>query len=81
MANTWRVQDAAVAANVHSVAVASAPWYRERHIANTTLGSLLAVVLLRTAHANLANLQVGGPSISVVVPRDGAQLGKLSTFN
>lgn len=51
-------QDAALAANVHQIAVASAPWYKERHVANTTLGSLLAVVLLRTAHANLAKLQV-----------------------
>lgn len=34
------------------------PWYKERVAMKTTLGSLLTVVLLRTAHYNLAKLRV-----------------------
>ena len=48
-----------------SIAVGSVPWYKERVVMKTTLGSLLTVVLLRTAHHNLAKLRVcavgGGP--------------------
>ena len=36
------------------------PWYRERTVMNTTLGSLLTVVLLRTAQLNLAKMRVCG---------------------
>ncbi len=40
------------------ISVGSAPWYKERVVLKTTLGSLLTVVLLRTAHYNLAKLRV-----------------------
>jgi hypothetical protein len=33
-------------------------WYKERVVMKTTLGSLLTVVLLRTAHHNLAKFRV-----------------------
>ncbi|CAL5220036.1 g1983 [Coccomyxa viridis] len=50
-------QDASFAANVHKVQLSSVPWYRERLLNKTLLGSLLVVLLLRTAHYNLAKLR------------------------
>jgi hypothetical protein len=47
-------QEPSFAGNVHRVALPSVPFYRERLLAGTTLGSLLVVLLLRTAHQNLA---------------------------
>ncbi len=35
-------QDAAFAANVHSVQLAAVPWYKERMLQKTTLGAPLA---------------------------------------
>ncbi|PSC74556.1 dymeclin-like isoform X1 [Micractinium conductrix] len=49
-------QDAAFAQNIHRITLPSVPFYRERS-ARTALGSLLVVLLLRTAHYNLANLR------------------------
>ena len=42
------------------IKVGKVPWYRERTVMNTTLGSLLTVVLLRTAQLNLAKMRVCG---------------------
>ncbi|EIE20753.1 hypothetical protein COCSUDRAFT_48393 [Coccomyxa subellipsoidea C-169] len=50
-------QDASFAANVHKVQLTSVPWYKERLLNRTSLGSLLVVLLLRTAHFNLAKLR------------------------
>ena len=36
------------------------PWYKERMLQKVSLGSLLMIVLLRTAHYNLAKLKVCG---------------------
>ena len=33
------------------------PWYKERLLQKISLGSLLMIVLLRTAHYNLAKLK------------------------
>lgn len=52
-------QDAAFAANIHRIPLKSVPWYKERQLASTSLGSLLVVILLRTAHYNLSKLKVG----------------------
>lgn len=49
-------QDSAFAQNIHSITLQSVPFYRERST-RTTLGSLLVVLLLRTAHYNLAKLR------------------------
>lgn len=40
------------------ISVGGVAWYKERVVMKTTLGSLLTVVLLRTAHHNLAKLRV-----------------------
>ncbi|KAK9845745.1 hypothetical protein WJX81_001268 [Elliptochloris bilobata] len=50
-------QDAAFAANVHAVQLVEVPWYKERLLHKTSLGSLLVILLLRTAHYNLAALR------------------------
>ena len=42
------------------VTVSSVPWYKERLLQKVSLGSLLMIVLLRTAHYNLAKLKVRG---------------------
>lgn len=49
-------QDSAFAQNVHRISLPSVPFYRERST-RSTLGSLLVVLLLRTAHYNLAKLR------------------------
>ncbi|KAL4432564.1 hypothetical protein ABPG77_000501 [Micractinium sp. CCAP 211/92] len=49
-------QDPAFAQNIHRITLQSVPFYRERST-RTTLGSLLVVLLLRTAHYNLAKLR------------------------
>jgi hypothetical protein len=46
-------QDEALAKTVHKVTLTSVPWYKERRLSGTTLGSLLFIVLLRAAHRNL----------------------------
>lgn len=40
------------------ISVGNVSWYKERVVLKTTLGSLLTVVLLRTAHHNLAKFRV-----------------------
>jgi dymeclin len=35
-------QDAAFARNIHSISVPSVPWYKDRHLTNTTLGESTA---------------------------------------
>ena len=37
--------------------MSSVPWYKERLLQKISLGSLLMIVLLRTAHYNLAKLK------------------------
>lgn len=50
-------QDASFAQNIHRVAIPSAPFYKERHVRATTLGSLVVLMLLRTAHYNVATMK------------------------
>lgn len=50
-------QDSSFASNIHRVGLRSVPFYKDRPIVDTTLGSLLVVLLLRTAHYNLAALR------------------------
>ncbi|CAD7696443.1 unnamed protein product [Ostreobium quekettii] len=47
-------QDASFGENIHKVPISPPDWYRDRAMGKTTLGSLLIVVLLRTASHNLA---------------------------
>ena len=51
---------AVIAEVVTQVTVSSVPWYKERLLQKISLGSLLMIVLLRTAHYNLAKLKVSG---------------------
>lgn len=51
-------QDTSFAHNVHKVPLGAVPFYKERKLSNTTLGSLLVVLLLRTAQYNLVALKV-----------------------
>lgn len=53
-------QDRSFAANVHKMTLPSVPWYKERLLHNTSLGSLLVLILLRTAQYNLNKLQARG---------------------
>ena len=53
-------QDAALARAIHKIPVASAPWYTERKLPPTTLGSLCFLVLVRAAHAGLLSLHATG---------------------
>jgi dymeclin len=50
-------QETAFASNIHRIPLRSVPFYKERPLVDTTLGSLLIVLLLRTAHFNLAALK------------------------
>ena len=50
-------QDSAFASNIHRVPLRTVPFYKERQLVDTTLGSLLVMLLLRTAHYNLASLK------------------------
>ena len=46
-------QDEALAKMIHKLTVPSVPWYKERNLSNTSLGSFTFIVLLRAAHRNL----------------------------
>uniref|UniRef100_A0A383WDY4 Dymeclin n=1 Tax=Tetradesmus obliquus TaxID=3088 RepID=A0A383WDY4_TETOB len=51
-------QDTSFSHNIHKVMLPGVvPWYRERVLSKISLGSLVAVVLLRTAHQNVGQLQ------------------------
>ena len=50
-------QEPSFASNVHRIRLRSVSFYKDRHVMDTTLGSLLVVLLLRTAHYNLASLR------------------------
>ncbi len=50
-------QETAFASNIHRIPLRTVPFYKERPLVDTTLGSLLIVLLLRTAHYNLASLK------------------------
>ncbi|KAL3152555.1 hypothetical protein ABBQ32_001582 [Trebouxia sp. C0010 RCD-2024] len=50
-------QDRGFCQNIQEVTLTSVAWYKERLLQRTTLGSLLVVVLLRTAHTNMSKLK------------------------
>ena len=51
-------QDASFNANIHKLVVrGDIPWYKERMLRDTTLGSLLVVLLIRTVKYNLSKLR------------------------
>jgi hypothetical protein len=50
-------QETAFASNIHRIPLRAVPFYKERPLVDTTLGSLLIVLLLRMAHYNLTALK------------------------
>ncbi|KAF8072811.1 dym [Scenedesmus sp. PABB004] len=51
-------QDTSFSHNIHKVVLpGGVSWYKERQLSRITLGSLVFVVLLRTAHQNVGQLQ------------------------
>lgn len=50
-------QDASFGSTSHRTMVTGLDWYKERSLGQTSLGSLLMIILLRTAHRNFACMQ------------------------
>ncbi|KNA10632.1 hypothetical protein SOVF_142540, partial [Spinacia oleracea] len=50
-------QDSTFNASVHKLMLPNVPWYKERRLNHTSLGSLMVVILIRTVKYNLCRLQ------------------------
>ncbi|XP_074292252.1 uncharacterized protein LOC141619126 [Silene latifolia] len=50
-------QDSTFNASMHKLMLPDVPWYQERRLHHTSLGSLMVVVLIRTVKYNLSRLQ------------------------
>ncbi|KAH9624108.1 hypothetical protein KSS87_020573 [Heliosperma pusillum] len=50
-------QDSTFNASIHKLMLPDVPWYQERRLHHTSLGSLMIVVLIRTVKYNLSRLQ------------------------
>ncbi|KAL9237650.1 hypothetical protein vseg_012172 [Gypsophila vaccaria] len=50
-------QDSTFNASMHKLMLPNVPWYQERRLHHTSLGSLMVVVLIRTVNYNLSRLQ------------------------
>ncbi|KAL9240845.1 hypothetical protein vseg_015021 [Gypsophila vaccaria] len=50
-------QDSTFNASIHKLMLPNVPWYQERRLHHTSLGSLMVVVLIRTVKYNLSRLQ------------------------
>ncbi|XP_074307211.1 uncharacterized protein LOC141642331 [Silene latifolia] len=50
-------QDSTFNASIHKLILPNVPWYQERRLHRTSLGSLMVVVLIRTVKYNLSRLQ------------------------
>ncbi|XP_068649973.1 uncharacterized protein [Aristolochia californica] len=50
-------QDSSFNASIHKLILPSVPWYQERLLHNTSLGSLMVVILIRTVKYNLSKLR------------------------
>ncbi|KAL5712454.1 hypothetical protein ACHQM5_014691 [Ranunculus cassubicifolius] len=50
-------QDSSFNASIHKLILPSVPWYTERLLHNTSLGSLMVVILIRTVKYNLSQLR------------------------
>ncbi|KMZ75914.1 hypothetical protein ZOSMA_109G00040 [Zostera marina] len=50
-------QDSSFNASIHNLVVPSIPWYQERLLTNTSLGSLMVIILIRTVKYNLSKLR------------------------
>ncbi|KAF3774546.1 Dymeclin [Nymphaea thermarum] len=50
-------QDSSFNASIHKLILPSVPWYKERLLHHTSLGSLMVVILIRTVKYNLSKLR------------------------
>lgn len=50
-------QDASFNASIHKLILPAVPWYKERLLNQTSLGSLMVVILIRTVKYNLSKLR------------------------
>lgn len=50
-------QDSSFNASIHKLILPSVPWYQERLLHQTSLGSLLVIILIRTVKYNLSKLR------------------------
>lgn len=50
-------QDSSFNASIHKLILPSVPWYKERLLHQTSLGSLMVIILIRTVQYNLSKLR------------------------
>ncbi|CAK9171178.1 unnamed protein product [Ilex paraguariensis] len=50
-------QDSSFNASIHKLILPSVPWYQERRLHETSLGSLMVIILIRTVKYNLSKLR------------------------
>ncbi|KAF6173382.1 hypothetical protein GIB67_027077 [Kingdonia uniflora] len=50
-------QDSSFNASIHKLILPNVPWYQERLLHNTSLGSLMVIILIRTVKYNLSKLR------------------------
>ncbi|CAI9118377.1 OLC1v1019937C1 [Oldenlandia corymbosa var. corymbosa] len=50
-------QDSSFNASIHKLILPSVPWYEERRLHQTSLGSLMVIILIRTVKYNLSKLR------------------------
>lgn len=50
-------QDSSFNASIHKLMIPSVPWYQERLLHQTSLGSLIVIILIRTVKYNLSKLR------------------------
>ncbi|KAG6664837.1 dymeclin-like isoform X2 [Carya illinoinensis] len=50
-------QDSSFNASIHKLILPSVPWYKERLLQQTSLGSLMVIILIRTVQYNLSKLR------------------------
>ncbi|XP_057802770.1 uncharacterized protein LOC131018052 [Salvia miltiorrhiza] len=51
-------QDSSFNASIHKLMLPNVPWYQERRLHQTSLGSLMIIILVRTVKYNLSKLRV-----------------------
>ncbi|GMH08470.1 hypothetical protein Nepgr_010310 [Nepenthes gracilis] len=50
-------QDSTVNASIHKLMLHNVPWYEERRLVHTSLGSLMVIILIRTVKYNLSKMR------------------------
>ncbi|KAK6146031.1 hypothetical protein DH2020_019900 [Rehmannia glutinosa] len=55
--DTLGIQDSSFNASIHKLMLPNVPWYQERLLHQTSLGSLMIIILIRTVKYNLSKLR------------------------